>query len=160
MIAGLPKGGYLFRDVSMPSGFWARKAFGFEGGYEMGSIVSFMERALDGAWLRHEVLANNVANSETPGYKRQELDFRGYLAKALSQGIRMAKTHPAHLSGIGPGEPVIEQDLSSITPDGQSVDIDKEMAEVSTNAIYYGAVSSQYSAYLSLLRKAITEGRR
>lgn len=126
----------------------------------MADIVSLMEQALNGAWLRHQVLANNVANSETPGYKREEVDFRSYLARSLKPSIQVVRTHPAHLAPAGQDGFVITQDLSSITPDGQSVDIDKEMAEVSTNALYYSAVSEQLSSYVSLLRSAITEGRR
>ncbi|HHW19419.1 MAG TPA: flagellar basal body rod protein FlgB [Firmicutes bacterium] len=126
----------------------------------MAGITTLLERALDGAWARHQVLANNVANSETPGYKRQELDFQTYLARALQPGLRVVTTHPKHMAGVGREPLYVTQDLSSITPDGNSVDIDREMAEVSTNALYYASVSKQLSSYFALLRKAITEGRR
>jgi flagellar basal-body rod protein FlgB len=126
----------------------------------MKDIGVIMQRALDGAWARQEILANNVANAETPGYKRLEMDFRGYLAKAVATGSSPVKTDPRHLSGRSESSLFIQQDLSSVSPDGNSVDIDREMGEVSTNALYYAAVSSQLSSYLALLRKAITEGRR
>ena len=126
----------------------------------MKDIGVLMQRALDGAWARQEVLANNVANAETPGYKRFELDFRSYLAKAVEETPRLARTDPRHLPGKSQADLMAKQDPSSISPDGNSVDIDKEMAEVSTNALYYQAVSSQLSSYLSLMRKAVTEGRR
>ncbi len=132
----------------------------FERGVEMKDIGAIMQGALDGAWARQEILANNVANAETPGYKRQDLDFRGYLQKALGAPASPVTTDPRHLSATSSARMFAEQDLSSITPDGNSVDIDKEMAEVSTNALYYEAVSKQLSSYLALLRKAITEGRR
>jgi len=126
----------------------------------MKDIGVLMQRALDGAWARQEVLANNVANAETPGYKRLELDFRSYLERAVAGSPSLTRTDPRHLSGKYRTSMSIEQDPSSVSPDGNSVDIDKEMAEVSTNALYYQAVSSQLSSYLALLRKAVTEGRR
>jgi flagellar basal-body rod protein FlgB len=126
----------------------------------MKDIGAIMQRALDGAWARQEVLANNVANAETPGYKRLELDFRGYLARAVSTGAGPVKTDPRHLSTQSESSLSIRQDPSSVSPDGNSVDVDREMGEVSTNALYYAAVSRQLSSYLALLRKAITEGRR
>ncbi|MEX0974455.1 MAG: flagellar basal body rod protein FlgB [Bacillota bacterium] len=126
----------------------------------MKDIGAIMQGALDGAWARQEILANNVANAETPGYKRLDLDFRGQLQKALGAVATPSITDPRHLSASDNVRLFTEQDLSSITPDGNSVDIDKEMGEVSTNALYYAAVSKQLSSYLGLLRKAITEGRR
>jgi flagellar basal-body rod protein FlgB len=126
------------------------------------NVADLMQRALDGAWQRHEVLANNIANAETPGYKRVDLDFRSVLAETRSAGRpQFLTTDSRHLMPTREPQPFqIGQDQSSITPDGNSVDIDREMGEVSTNALYYSAVSSQLNAYLSLLRKAITEGRR
>ena len=146
----------LCLSVLVPGGFadlW--------GGKIMKDVALIMQRALDGAWRRHEVLANNVANAETPGYKRLDLGFRSALAEATSKGPTLLTTSPRHISPSRPSQEFrLGQDLSAITPDGNSVDIDREMGEVSTNALYYSAVSAQLNAYLSLLRKAITEGRR
>jgi len=126
----------------------------------MKDIGEIMRRALDGAWARQEVLSANVANAETPGYKRLDIDFQSYLRKAVENKARPVTTDPRHLTGTGEDRLFATQDLSSITPDGNSVDIDKEMGEVSTNTLYYEAVSRQLSSYLALLRKAATEGRR
>ncbi|MGE5578701.1 MAG: flagellar basal body rod protein FlgB [Bacillota bacterium] len=126
----------------------------------MKDIGAIMQRALDGAWMRHELLANNVANAETPGYKRLDFDFRGQLQRELSKVASPIMTNSRHLSASTSQRTFLEQDLSSITPDGNSVDIDREMGEVATNTLYYEAVSRQLSSYMGLLRKAITEGRR
>lgn len=128
----------------------------------MKDVALLMRKALDGAWRRHEVLANNVANAETPGYKRRDLDFRTALAEARrASSPTFLATDPRHITPALEAQPWrIGQDQSSITPDGNSVDIDREMGEVSTNALYYSAVSGQLNAHLSLIRRAITEGRR
>ena len=126
----------------------------------MKDIGAIMQRALDGAWNRHEILASNVANAETPGYKRLEYDFIGQLQREMSKVASPTLTNARHLSASTSVRTFTEQDLSSITADGNSVDIDKEMGEVATNTLYYEAVSGQLSSYLALLRKAITEGKR
>ena len=46
--------------------------------------VNVLNRAADAAWRRNDVLANNIANMDTPGYKRQEVDFESQLKRALS----------------------------------------------------------------------------
>lgn len=126
----------------------------------MKDMAALMQRALDGAWSRHEVLAQNVANAETPGYKRKDLDFRSFLQSASESGLRLAVSDPSHLPGNSSVRFRVTEDTASMTPDGNGVDIDREMGEVSSNALYYAAVSRQLSAHLSMLRKAITEGRR
>ncbi len=126
----------------------------------MKDVGALMQRALDGAWTRHEVLAQNVANAETPGYKRQDVDFQSFLRNAQSGGLALASPHQGHIAGDSMSQRRVTEDRSSVTPDGNGVDIDKEMGEVSSNALYYAAISRQMSAHLSMLRKAITEGRR
>ncbi len=124
------------------------------------SITDLMQKALSGAWLRHELLADNIANSETPGYKGRRLDFQSYLQEAARPHLMLTRTETSHIQKQGAGSFMVTLDRSSVTPDGNSVDVDKEMAEVSANALYYAAVSRQLTAQFSLLRKAITEGRR
>lgn len=125
----------------------------------MKEIGSLMQRALDGSWARLEVLANNVSNAETPGYKRQDVDFLTCLQSAVGARLQPAATDSRHLSLTEQARFITTQDTSSITPDGNSVDIDREMGEVSANTLYYEAVSQQLSSYLALLRKAATDGR-
>jgi flagellar basal-body rod protein FlgB len=124
------------------------------------SITSIMQRALTGAWLRHEVMANNIANSDTPGYKAARVNFEDYLYDALRPRIQLTVTNPMHVRGRHGDTIAVTLDTTSVTPDGNSVDIDKEMAEISANAYYYTGVSRQLTAEFSLLRRAITEGRR
>lgn len=123
-------------------------------------ITSLMERALTGAWLRHEVLANNIANADTPGYKAARANFQDYLYDAMTPRVTLAITNPRHIATTRRDTITVTLDTSSVTPDGNSVDIDKEMAELSANAYYYTALSRQLTAHFSLLRRAITEGRR
>lgn len=47
--------------------------------------INVLDKAADAAWLRNEVIANNIANADTPGYKRQDVDFESQLSKALGR---------------------------------------------------------------------------
>ncbi len=105
-------------------------------------------------------MAQNVANAQTPGYKRQDVCFRSFLQRAGESQIALLSSNDRHMAGENSRELRVTENLSSVTPDGNGVDMDLEMGELSSNALYYAAVSRQMSAYLSMLRKAITEGRR
>lgn len=47
--------------------------------------INVLDKAADAAWLRNEVIANNIANADTPGYKRQDVNFEAQLEKALGR---------------------------------------------------------------------------
>ena len=47
--------------------------------------INVLDKAADAAWLRNEVISNNIANADTPGYKRQDVDFESQLEKALGR---------------------------------------------------------------------------
>ncbi len=126
----------------------------------MKNVTQVMERALDGAWARHEVLAENVANSETPGYKRQDLNFLGVLQDALGSRVSLSTSDTKHLSSTQNAGFRVVEDRTNISADGNGVDIDLEMGEVSSNALYYDAIARQLSSQLSLIKRAVTEGRR
>lgn len=127
--------------------------------------INVYTKALNASWKRNEVLANNIANVNTPDYKRSDVNFQEILQNSLEEkGIKGAKTHREHMD-IG------TRDLSNITHeiqhsegystrrDGNNVDMDVEMAEVTKNNIYYEAVSRQLSSKLNRLRSSITGGR-
>jgi flagellar basal-body rod protein FlgB len=144
MAAGLPKRAVFYSAVSA---FRCETALVIEGGEIDERHWSDNGEALDGAWTRHEILATNVANAETPGYKRLDYDFRGQLERELSKVASPVATNARHLSSASNTRTFAQQDLSNLTADGNSVDIDKEMAEVATNTLYYEAVSG--SCHLS-----------
>jgi len=127
--------------------------------------INVYTKALNASWKRNEVLANNIANVNTPGYKRSDVKFQEILKESLQENtIQGSKTHQRHMD-IG------SKDLSNITHemttsqgystrrDENNVDIDVEMAEVTKNNIYYEAVSRQLSNKLNRLRSSITGGR-
>ncbi len=104
-------------------------------------------RALDAAALRHKTIATNIANVETPNYRRREVRFEEALQKALDGG------------GALP-EPQVVEDPAPGRADGNNVNIDQEMAELSENALRYEALVQGLAARTDQLQTVITEGRR
>jgi flagellar basal-body rod protein FlgB len=105
-----------------------------------------LERALSGASLRQQAIAQNVANVNTPGYRRQDVDFQSALRAAWDQGSGSV----AHVT------PAVQTDMTSVMrADGSSVDIDTEAAEQAKNGLQYEAVSSVMKTRIAILKSAI-----
>lgn len=124
-----------------------------------------LERALAAAALRHKVIANNIANVNTPGFKKSEVSFEDKLQQALAgTHLPLAVTNSRHLSGASdaslPMPEVYTVVNTTMRQDGNNVDIDQEMALMAENNIYYNAVAQQISNYFAGLKTAINEGRR
>lgn len=127
-----------------------------------------LQRALDGSVLRHKAIAENLANVDTPGYKRLEVEFASALKAALEdegKGISLTRTNARHLLD-GQGE------LTDVRPaawrvrettgraDGNNVDLDAEMTKLAENTLLYNSLTQVLGRRLAMLRFAINEGRR
>jgi len=128
-----------------------------------GQTARVLERAMDGAALRHKVIANNIANVNTPNFKRSDVQFETLLARSLQDGMPLTTTHPKHLA-LTSGDPAAVQprivtDRSiSMRNDGNNVDIDVENARMLENNVYFEAVARQATAIFERLRTAIKGG--
>ncbi|MHB1650858.1 MAG: flagellar basal body rod protein FlgB [Desulfitobacteriaceae bacterium] len=125
-------------------------------------ILNVLEKGLDASSLRQKVLADNVANVDTPGFKRSDVDFQAALASALGeqgQELPLKVTLSGHLPGVeGNGAKTLVKDQSTaFRNDGNNVDIDKEMANVAENGLYYNAVTRAITSQLGYLRMVIEE---
>lgn len=130
--------------------------------------MDILERALDASSLRHNVISNNIANVDTPGFKRSDVLFEDQLKMAI-QGSSPSKisgyiTNSRHIP-IGDSKsalvtPIVKvQDDTSQRNDGNNVDIDSEMAKLAENTLWYQTLSSQMNDEFSLLKTAINGGR-
>lgn len=109
-----------------------------------------VEKAIDAATLRQQVIAHNLANANTPGFKRSRVDFESQLAQAMAAG-----------RGPDAVTPTIVQETDSIgRPDGNNVDAEAESVKMAINQIWYSALTRQMSDHFARLRTVITEGRR
>ena len=106
--------------------------------------VNVLDKAADASWKRETVLANNIANVNTPGYKRKDLDFEGILKQELgrckhtSLDTKIDNLHMDHLN------PSVYTDLSnySYRLDGNNVDIDVEEVEYASEQLRYQGITA------------------
>ncbi len=112
---------------------------------------------------RMELLANNLANADTPNYKARDIDFKAALAQAGTPGanLPMSTTSPGHLAGANNGGAELSGSLKYRVPlapslDGNTVDTQLEQAAFADNTVRYQATLSFISARLKNLMTAIT----
>ncbi len=100
----------------------------------MNRTAALLERSLDLRNKRHQLLASNVANSETADFAPRDIPFSRVLEGALQDGgaLPLARTHPGHLPAGAAGDGEVETG-----PAG--VDIDREMAKLAENNLRYQA---------------------
>ena len=126
--------------------------------------MALLEKALDVKGKRNEVIANNIANADVPGFKRSKVVFEDLLQSHLkSSRLSMSTSRSRHfLTGdISSIEPkIIAQDDRIWRNDGNNVDIEKEMVEAVKNAYSYNITVDQASRKFRILQSAINEGRR
>ncbi len=115
-----------------------------------------IERGLDAAWLRNDVIAQNIANVDTPGYKRKIVQFEEFLDNEMKTGrISHGKTKLS-----SDGMQITEAPAqSSYRSDGNNVDIEHEMALMAANSIRYNTLIQRMNGDFQKLRTVIRGGR-
>lgn len=130
------------------------------------SSVDLMQTGLDASWLRNEVIRNNIANVETPGFKASDVVFEDTFAHALRQtsgSADMKRTREKHnlpsrnLADVR--ATVIESRERSMRMDGNNVDIEAQNAMLAQNSIQYNTIMYKLNSELNRLSMAINEGR-
>ncbi len=123
------------------------------------NFVNMLEKAADASMLRYNVIANNIANNDTPNYKRKDVNFEDYLLEELTSGSNRSLR-----------EKVADVDLDNITAstytdysqlsyrlDGNNVDIDTENVELASTQIKYNAVVDTIHYEFSLYKAAMAK---
>jgi len=129
-------------------------------------VLSALKSKLKWHQARQAVLAQNIANANTPKYQPQDLkrvDFSALVSKntGISGGISTMKTNAAHikLPGLGGGSiNSFKMEKTSdweITPNGNAVSLEDQMMKVTENQMEYQAATTLYSRSLGLLRQAV-----
>jgi flagellar basal-body rod protein FlgB len=126
------------------------------------SLMNILEKGLDASSQRQRVLSNNVANVDTPNFKRSDVDFQKVLGQAIGEvgeNLPLKVTSPLHLQKADAANQsgVVTDQSSSFRTDGNNVDIEREMANVAENGLYYNSVTRAVSSQLGLLRMVIQQ---
>ncbi len=116
-----------------------------------------LQKGLDAATLRQEVISNNVANVNTPGFKRSNVTFEEGLKKALA-GRENNYQRTSLLEDTSPE--AVKDNRTSMRNDLNNVDMEIEMLNLSSNQIKYNGLIQLLNNRYSNLRYVINEGRR
>ena len=112
-----------------------------------------LERAIEGAGKRHEALAANLANVNTPGYQRLDVDFHSALASAIGRGD---EAHSA-LESLS-FRPAKDTAAGATRADGSTVDVDTESAKLAENTLEHQASVQVAHTRISILKAAMGVG--
>jgi len=116
------------------------------------NLSGVMEKSLDALWLKQNVISNNIANVDTPGYKSQEVKFENLLSEAVSNSGDISNLEV-------PNAVIIKNEDTSVRVDGNNVDIDTENLELYRTQIQYEYMVQKLSDQYSNIKIAIMEGK-
>ena len=129
--------------------------------------VSVHATALDVRARRGELIANNLANADTPGYQARDIDFRQAMARAAGEsptsGVQLSTTNAGHIGGNTSANAAANPDLKYRIPlapalDGNTVDAQVEQANFAENAVRYQATLTFLNSKFRGLLTAILGG--
>lgn len=128
-------------------------------------IFQAITRRMEWLGQRQTVLAQNVANADTPGYKPQDLKDGpfGRLLDRLSP-VEPAATHPAHLRPAGgagdrPADSQDQRERFETAPSGNAVVLEEQLINVAETQMAYQTMSNLYRKHMDMLRAALGRGR-
>ncbi|MDX8379468.1 MAG: flagellar basal body rod protein FlgB [Gallionella sp.] len=129
---------------------------------KLDGMLRFQQTALNLRAARQELLASNIANADTPGYKARDIDFASALKNAMGGSVGslpMKVTSAKHLAGVAGGaimgSPVLYRKPVQPSADGNTVDMDVERVQFADNALRYDVSVKFVSGALKGLMKAI-----
>ena len=130
-----------------------------------GKVLVSLTKSLDTSSLRHRVASNNIANVNTPYFKKSSVDFESMLRKALGHDpAPMRTSDPRHFGNkldLNKVQPTVQQHKSTLMrTDLNNVDIDEEMTNLAANTIMYQTLTRLVSDRYSGLTTVISGGKR
>ena len=122
--------------------------------------VNLLKSAADASWTREEVLTNNIANVDTPNYKRQDVEFSSYLANALQRSGKNSASLTQRVNNVNYNVLAIrtytDNSTLSYRTDGNNVDLSTENVELASEQINYNALidsmNNEFSRFKAVLK--------
>lgn len=117
--------------------------------------------------VRNNVISSNIANAETPGYQAKKVDFEEALGRALNleglpqpDGMQPGHFPVSHGALSRVKADIYENPDAAISNDGNTVELEKEMANLAENSIMYKAAIQLINKKMAALKYAVSEGGR
>lgn len=111
----------------------------------MDNSIKILEKIMDLCTYRQKILASNIANADTPGYKAKDINFKEELKKAVEDGTSSFE--------------IIESPTTMLNRDGNTVNIEVEMTKVAETMLMYNTATQLLSTRIRMLKDAIKGGR-
>lgn len=125
--------------------------------------IDFYKKALDGTWERNKAITQNIANENTPKYKRKIVSFEDQLKESIQKNrISLETTNEKHI-GVSKNNfspKTIKDPSTSYRIDGNNVNINTESADLAKNTIMYDALIRQVIDEFDKIKNVITEGSK
>ncbi len=130
--------------------------------------IDYLSRGMTAATMRQEVISHNIANVNTPNYRRSVVEFEDLLAKEIygedtGDKLQMVRTRDKHLPAerkpIHAVPTMVEDNTTIMREDNNNVDIDIEMSTLLKDQLYFNALASQMRGHVTKVRNVITSGQ-
>jgi len=115
------------------------------------SQIENLPSLMNAAEMRQRVISQNLANVNTPGYRRLDVEFESELAKAIDG------SKPAGRSAVTPK--IVEDNSASLRADGNNVDVDREIGQLNKNSMLFQMYSQLLRSQFDAMRRAIESPR-
>lgn len=121
------------------------------------NYVNVLDKAADASWKRENLITNNLANVDTPGYKRKDLNFETVLQEEIGRTKYRSLDEKLKQVDLGNLDPYVFTDAAnySYRMDGNNVDIDTEEVELASEQIKYQALTTGISKEFERMKTAI-----
>ena len=120
--------------------------------------INLLTKAADASWKRETVISNNIANVDTPGYKRKDLNFQGVLTEELGRCKHESLDSKVSDVDLSRHDPQIYVDSAnySYRMDGNNVDIDTENVELASEQIRYEGLTDCINSEFERMKAVIS----
>ena len=121
------------------------------------SYINVLDKAADASWLREATITNNLANVDTPGFKRKDVDFEGVLktelgrSKYVTLDHKVKELHMNHLNATA----YTDSSNFSYRLDGNNVDVDTEQVELASEQLRYTALTDSITHEISRFKSVL-----
>lgn len=121
------------------------------------SYINVLDKAADASWLREATITNNLANVDTPGFKRKDVDFEGVLktelgrSKYVTLDQKVKYLHMNHLNATA----YTDSSNFSYRLDGNNVDVDTEQVELASEQLRYTALTDSITHEISRFKSVL-----
>ena len=119
------------------------------------NYINVLEKTADASWVRNDVLANNIANADTPNYKRKDVQFETYLSNAVAGTDSLDETVANIDLSTLESTTYTEQAGLSYREDGNNVDISTENVELAKNQLKYYTLMNSVNQEFGRLKSAM-----